>query len=203
MTPRPLVWRNEIDPPSMAIDDSSRRILTMITACFTVMDSDGLRSFNRRPFRCVVMPCQKCQPGPLQAGVGSSDGSARAGSPIQIHAQPKCSTVPCSSPGFGRGLRRRQRVQDAAVAVRPQHLADDDVVALQPLGLPLLRDEVLRMLDELPQGVERLPVVDGGDQARRRVLPRFFAQVAGDGAGGLGDGLVEGGRRRRTGAWRT
>ena len=46
----------------------------------------------------------------------------------------------------------------------------------------------------LHQGLQRrqrLPVIHVGDQPVARVLPRLFAQVAGQGAGCRGNGLVQ------------
>lgn len=83
-----------------------------------------------------------------------------------------------------------QRVRYAAVAVAAHHLGDHHLVALEPARLLLLGFEVRRVAHQLLQRLPGLPVVDVGDQACGGVLPGLFAQVAGDGAGDLGDPAV-------------
>jgi len=67
---------------------------------------------------------------------------------------------------------------DAAIAVAAQHLRDGDVIAADPAALQVLGGAVQRVLDELLQRLQRLPVVDGRDQPARRVLPGLLAQIA-------------------------
>ena len=84
----------------------------------------------------------------------------------------------------GRGVQ-------AVVAVLPDHLRDDDAVAVQPAGLGGLGLLVQRVPDQRLQRVQRFPVIDIADQSARRVFPGLLAQVAGQGARRLGDPAVQ------------
>jgi len=59
---------------------------------------------------------------------------------------------------------------DAAVAVAFQDLCDRDLVAIESLPLLLLGRLMGRVLDELLQGFQAVPVVDVADQPGSRVF---------------------------------
>ena len=74
-----------------------------------------------------------------------------------------------------------KRVRDTTVTMEVNHFGNDNLIALEPLRLPLLGGHVHGMLDERLQCRHGRPVIHVGREPCRWVLPSLFAQVAGDG----------------------